>query len=109
MGKEEGRVVGLWPGQSLPSPLSNITFHHYHPDSVYHISGSCLHAIRALQHPRWEDFEYTRIDRTRNRLYWLGDGSTWNEKTMTGDRKSIILWILVNDSDEMCGRCVVSQ
>ncbi|KAK7686490.1 hypothetical protein QCA50_010087 [Cerrena zonata] len=61
MGKEEGRVVGLWPG-------------------------SCLHAIRALQHPRWEDFDYTRIDKTRNRLYWLGDGSTWNEKTMTGDR-----------------------
>ena len=69
MGKEEGRVVGLWPG-------------------------SCLHALRALQHPRWEDFDYIRIDKMRNRFSWLGDGSTWNEKTMTGDRA----WYLDDDN-----------
>ena len=69
MGKEEGRVVGLWPG-------------------------SCLHALRALQHPRWEDFDYIQTDKTRNRFSWLGDGSTWNEKTMTGDRA----WYLDDDN-----------
>jgi hypothetical protein len=63
MGKEEGRVVGLWPG-------------------------SCLHALRALRYPRWEDYDYERLDSTSNRLQWLGDGQTVNEKTMTGDRKS---------------------
>jgi len=68
MGKEEGRVVGLWPG-------------------------SCLHSLVALRHPRWEDFNYEREKGTRNRLHWLGDGSTWNEKHLTGDRA----WYL-NDS-----------
>ena len=41
--------------------------------------------MRALQHPRWEDYEYSRKDEVPNRLYWLGDGQTYNEKTMTGD------------------------
>ncbi|KAH8111748.1 FAD/NAD-binding domain-containing protein [Phellopilus nigrolimitatus] len=61
MGKEEGRVVGLWPG-------------------------SCLHAVRSLERPRWEDFNYESLDATRNRFYWLGDGSTHNEKYLVGDR-----------------------
>ncbi|EJD00095.1 FAD/NAD-binding domain-containing protein [Fomitiporia mediterranea MF3/22] len=63
MGKEEGRIVGLWPG-------------------------SCLHAVRALTFPRWEDFNYKPLDEpeTRNRFYWLGDGSTYSEKYMVGDR-----------------------
>ncbi|KAI0077436.1 FAD/NAD-binding domain-containing protein [Panus rudis PR-1116 ss-1] len=80
MGKEEGRIVGLWPG-------------------------SCLHALRALKHPRWEDYNYERIDKMKNRFYWLGDGSTYNEKHMTGDRA----WYL-NDVDfppgtnPMCSR-----
>ncbi|KAI0948890.1 hypothetical protein AcW1_008635 [Taiwanofungus camphoratus] len=64
MGNEEGRIVGIWPG-------------------------SCLHAVRAIAHPRWEDFEYELEDGVKNRMYWLGDGQTWNEKTMTGDRTSI--------------------
>ena len=64
MGKEEGRIVGLWPG-------------------------SCLHAVRALTVPRWEDFNYERLDKTKNRLFWLGDGMTYSEKTLTGDRKCI--------------------
>ena len=68
MGKEEGRIVGLWPG-------------------------SCLHAVRALEHPRWEDFNYEPLDGsgTRNRFYWLGDGSTYNEKHMVRDRESAIM------------------
>ncbi|KAI0030965.1 FAD/NAD-binding domain-containing protein [Vararia minispora EC-137] len=59
----DGAIVGLWPG-------------------------SCLHAVRALQNPRWEDFEYTYVDAGAGTgpLYWLGDGQSWNEKTMTGDR-----------------------
>lgn len=52
-------------------------------------AGSCLHAVRAIAHPRWEDFEYELEDGVKNRMYWLGDGQTWNEKTMTGDRTSI--------------------
>ncbi|KAF9011133.1 hypothetical protein BDQ17DRAFT_1387598 [Cyathus striatus] len=51
VGKEEGRVVALWPG-------------------------SPLHAARALQHPRWEDFNYELLDGVQNRFHWLGDGNT---------------------------------
>ncbi|KAG9314939.1 hypothetical protein JVU11DRAFT_4047 [Chiua virens] len=61
LGKEEGPVVGLWPG-------------------------SCLHAVRALERPRWEDYNYEHLDGVRNRFYWLGDGSTYDEKHMSGDR-----------------------
>ncbi|THU82650.1 FAD/NAD(P)-binding domain-containing protein [Dendrothele bispora CBS 962.96] len=52
MGKEEGRVVGLWPGSSLL-------------------------VVHALSHPRWEDYNYEPLDaNVKNRFYWLGDGST---------------------------------
>ncbi|KAI0635260.1 hypothetical protein C8Q77DRAFT_1054047 [Trametes polyzona] len=61
VGKEEGRVVGLWPG-------------------------STLQGIKALMHPRWEDFNYELADPVQNRLHWLGDGQTVNEKTLSGDR-----------------------
>lgn len=87
--QEQGPVVGLWPG-------------------------SCLHALRALAHPRWEDFEYVYLgpelesgegseveegtgeeeregkkekEGSKNRLYWLGNGMTWCEEKMEGDRK----------------------
>ncbi|THG96306.1 hypothetical protein EW026_g5501 [Hermanssonia centrifuga] len=60
-GKEEGRVIALWPG-------------------------STLHALRALRHPRWEDFNYEKRDETTNRLCWLGGGMTVNEINGTGDR-----------------------
>ncbi len=63
LGKEEGRIIGLWPGSNL-------------------------HAVKALQHPRWEDYEYERADAEENSLYWLGDGQTHNEKTNTGDSAS---------------------
>jgi len=68
MGKEEGRITGLWPGSSL-------------------------HAIRALEYPRWEDYTYEPFDTVQNRFYWLGDGQTYPEKTMTGDRA----WYLNDD------------
>jgi len=61
MGKAEGRVVGLWPG-------------------------SCLHSLVALRHPRWEDFTYEREKDVKSRFHWLGDGYTYNEKYLVGDR-----------------------
>ena len=51
-------------------------------------SGSNVHAMKALQHPRWEDYEYEYADSEDNSLYWLGDGQTWAEKTQQGDSKS---------------------
>ncbi|KAI0763006.1 FAD/NAD(P)-binding domain-containing protein [Fomes fomentarius] len=60
-GKAEGRIVGLWPG-------------------------SGLHALKALEHPRWEDYIYEKPDNVENPLHWLGDGQTFNEKNLTGDR-----------------------
>lgn len=50
-------------------------------------TGSCLHSLRALRYPRWEDYNYERLDadQNANRLFWLGDGMTLNEKTMSGD------------------------
>ncbi|OCH86448.1 FAD/NAD-binding domain-containing protein [Obba rivulosa] len=67
-GKDEGRITGLWPG-------------------------SALHAMRTLEHPRWEDYTYEPLDPVRNRFYWLGDGQTYAEKTMSGDRA----WYLNDD------------
>ncbi|TBU26545.1 FAD/NAD(P)-binding domain-containing protein [Dichomitus squalens] len=61
LGKEDGRVVGLWPCSSL-------------------------HAMKALQNPRWEDYEYESADTEENSLFWLGDGQTWAEKSQHGDR-----------------------
>jgi len=29
-----------------------------------------------LVNPRWEDYNYEPLDGVKNRLYWLGDGST---------------------------------
>jgi len=56
-GKEEGPIVALWPG-------------------------SCLHAIKVLKHPRWEDFDYVQTTQ-KNRLAWLGSG--WTEVEMEED------------------------
>jgi len=59
VGKEEGRVVALWPG-------------------------SCLHCVRALEHPRWEDYDYELLDATENNsFFWLGDGNTMADKIGT--------------------------
>jgi len=51
-GTEHGRVSALWPGSSL-------------------------HAMEALSHPRWEDFEYTYVN--ANPFGWMGNGWTQNE------------------------------
>ena len=48
-GREEGRVVGLWPG-------------------------SCLHAVFAMENVRFEDFDYQPLKKQRNRFGWLGNG-----------------------------------
>ncbi|THV06458.1 FAD/NAD-P-binding domain-containing protein [Dendrothele bispora CBS 962.96] len=64
MGKEEGRVVALWPG-------------------------SPLHAVHALSNPRWEDYKYELLDPgVKNRFYWLGDGSTMADNGVPGTDSS---------------------
>ena len=51
-GKEDGRVVTIWPG-------------------------SCIHAVVAFENPRWEDFDYTYLPETEeNYMTWLGKGLT---------------------------------
>ncbi|KAJ3989070.1 FAD/NAD-binding domain-containing protein [Lentinula detonsa] len=61
VGKEEGRVVSLWPGSSL-------------------------HCVKALEHPRWEDYDYELLDSQKNRFFWLGDGNTIADKVPGSDR-----------------------
>lgn len=58
-GKAVGDIISLWPGSSL-------------------------HAIWALSHPRWEDYEYTFIG--GNPMAWFGDGWTETERRVDGDR-----------------------
>lgn len=79
MGKEQGRVVALWPGTTDTFPMRNTYL------ISLHLLGSCLHAVRAIQYPRWEDYNYEYADGVRNRMHWLGDGQTYDEKTMQGD------------------------
>ena len=43
------------------------------------VLGSCLHVVRALSHPRWEDYDYEPLDGQQNRFHWLGNGWTLNE------------------------------
>jgi hypothetical protein len=66
---KDGWIVGLWPG-------------------------TCLHAVRTLSHPRWEDFNYTPLEKDQSLMHWLGDGQTYNEKTMTGDSAFLTIVIL---------------
>lgn len=44
-----------------------------------------MHAVRALEHPRWEDFNYEQDGKIKNRFHWLGDGSTFVEKHFVGE------------------------
>jgi len=48
--KVNGKIVGLWPGSSL-------------------------HAMKTLENPRWEDYNYEALD-GRNQLDWIGNGWT---------------------------------
>jgi len=62
MGSKDGRVAALWPG-------------------------SCLHALHALDEPRWEDYEFEPLDvGVKNRFYYLGNGWTEPERLPGGDR-----------------------
>lgn len=65
-GRKDGRVIGIWPGSTL---------HHY----------------RVLRNPRWEDFNYEQLDKTKNRFYWFGNGMTHGEKALVDDRKLYML------------------
>ena len=42
--------------------------------------------MRVLEVPRFEDYEYETIEDSANRLAWLGNGYTYNEQHMVGDR-----------------------
>lgn len=77
-GKEEGRVVALWPGTSI-----HYTFPET-PDTLFNL-GSSLHTAHALKHPRWEDFDYEPLDGVKNRFHWFGDGNTLADKDPEGD------------------------
>lgn len=51
-GKEDGRVITLWPG-------------------------SCIHAVVAFDNPRYEDYDYTYLPETEECMFsWLGKGLT---------------------------------
>ncbi|EXJ56534.1 hypothetical protein A1O7_06878 [Cladophialophora yegresii CBS 114405] len=57
--KTDGRVTALWPGSSL-------------------------HAIKALESPRWEDFEYAYVD--DKPMGWLGNGSALADHDPNADK-----------------------
>lgn len=56
--KIDGKIIGLWPGSSL-------------------------HAMKALEHPRWEDYTYERLEGTCQ-ADWFGNGWTL-EDVQRGD------------------------
>ncbi|KAF8462961.1 cyclohexanone monooxygenase [Kalaharituber pfeilii] len=62
------RITGLWPG-------------------------STLHAVEALENPRWEDFNYEVVGdeqvKRMNRLAWLGNG--WTDLERDGKDRSYYL------------------
>ncbi|KAJ5742479.1 uncharacterized protein N7511_011498 [Penicillium nucicola] len=58
-GSRDGRISALWPGSSL-------------------------HAMEALTHPRWEDYDYQYLD--NNTVSWLGDGWTKAGRTDGSNR-----------------------
>jgi hypothetical protein len=56
-GKEDGRVVTIWPG-------------------------SCIHAVVAFENPKWEDMNYTYLPETeKNHMTYLGKGLTMAQET----------------------------
>ncbi|UZJ57599.1 hypothetical protein CBS101457_006919 [Exobasidium rhododendri] len=63
-GAVQGPVYALWPG-------------------------SCVHAVRTLSNPRWEDFNFTKFENPHseqrtNRFDYLGNGSTVEEEMIDG-------------------------
>ncbi|KAM0787268.1 hypothetical protein ACM66B_006503 [Microbotryomycetes sp. NB124-2] len=71
-GRELGPVIGLWPG-------------------------SCLHAIKTLKHPRWEDFDYTQAGQA-NRFAWLGNGAA--EEEIGGPETGLDRAFYLNEIDQ---------
>lgn len=63
----KGRISALWPGSSI-------------------------HAMKALEKPRWEDFEMTAAD--GNNFGWFGDG--WSVAERTADLEGLSYYL--NDS-----------
>ena len=61
--------------------------------------------MRALQYPRWEDYDYESADPDENSMYWLGDGQTWNEKSLTGDSTSAS-WLFMRCTEGLT-KCVL--
>lgn len=72
-GSESGRVTALWPGK-LHTLLPGI----YLSTNTGGLTGSSLHSMKVMAHPRWEDFEYQYINENPNG--WLGDGWVEDEK-----------------------------
>jgi len=83
-GKEEGRVTGLWPGRFITDNQCRRNQCHIV------ISGSPIHAARALEYPRWEDFKYEQLDNVHNRFYWLGNGTTLADTDPKVDSESYL-------------------
>lgn len=48
-----------------------------------------MHHFRTLRHPRWEDFNYERVDNSSNRFFWFGNGMTDGENSTDKDRTLI--------------------
>ena len=47
-----------------------------------------MHAVKALEYPRWEDYNYEQLDDIQNRLFWLGDGNTVADKDPKADSET---------------------
>ena len=62
--QRHGRVTALWPGSSI-------------------------HAVKALERVRWEDYDMTTVD--GNDFGWIGDG--WSVAERTGDKEGISWYI----------------
>ena len=53
------------------------------------MSGSPMHAVKALEYPRWEDYNYEQLDDIQNRLFWLGDGNTVADEDPKADSETL--------------------
>ncbi|KAI0343446.1 FAD/NAD-binding domain-containing protein [Trametopsis cervina] len=76
-GQVDGKITALWPG-------------------------STVHLMRALEQPRFEDFEYAYLatNPTGNRFHWLGNGSTAAQDGMrVGERA----WYVTGRPDDESG------
>ncbi|CAK7219658.1 hypothetical protein SBRCBS47491_003921 [Sporothrix bragantina] len=64
-GTLDGPVTALWPG-------------------------SALHFVKALEKPRWEDYDYTYLDGNGNSVAWLGNGFTMCERDTESDKSTYL-------------------